>query len=203
MHTYAIICGSQRRNSQSLKVGQYLQSEIKRIFPKDNSWILDLSENKFPFLDADFLDNSGKWSEELNTTKAKLQESDGLIVITPEWQGIATAAVKNFFLLVSKQEVGHKPALLVSVSAGRGGAYPIAELRMSSYKNNRIAYLPEHLIIRDVQNVLNKDQTEDKSDLYIRERVVMDLKLLKEYTKAFKSIRGSEIVQEDPFGNGM
>jgi hypothetical protein len=39
--------------------------------------------------------------------------------------------------------------LIIAVSGGAGGgAYPVAELRMSSYKNSRICYLPEHLIVR-------------------------------------------------------
>ncbi len=46
--------------------------------------------------------------------------------------------------------------LIVAVSSGAGGAYPVAELRMSSYKNSRICYIPEQIIIRDVENVLNE-----------------------------------------------
>jgi hypothetical protein len=62
---------------------------------------------------------------------------------------MATPAIKNFFLLASKGELAHKPALLVAISSSRGGAFPIAELRASSLKNTGIVYLPEHLILRN------------------------------------------------------
>ena len=73
------------------------------------------------------------------------------MVIAPEWHGQVPAGLKNFFLICGRAEVGHKPALITTVSSGDGGAYPVAELRMSSYKNNRICYIPEQLIIRNVE----------------------------------------------------
>ena len=44
-----------------------------------------------------------------------------------------------------------------AVSASDGGAYVIAELRMSSYKNNRLCWIPEHLIARQVKTLGNED----------------------------------------------
>ena len=44
------------------------------------------------------------------------------------------AGLKNFFLLFGQNELGQKPALMVTVSSGDGGAYLVAELRMSTYK---------------------------------------------------------------------
>ena len=65
------------------------------------------------------------------------------------------AALKNFFLLwAATGELSHKPALPCAVSAGEGGAYVISELRMSSYKNNRLCWLPEQLIARQVKSIL-------------------------------------------------
>ena len=48
----------------------------------------------------------------------------------------------NIFLLCGNGEFSHKPGLIVSVSSGNGGAYPIAELRSSSYKNTHIMWIP-------------------------------------------------------------
>jgi hypothetical protein len=78
---------------------------------------------------------------------------------------------KNFFLFASSAELGHKPALLVSVSAGISGAYPIARnSRSSSYKNNHICYIPEHLIVRQVGGVLNSADAASPEDQAIRNR---------------------------------
>ena len=64
------------------------------------------------------------------------------------------AALKNFFLLY-RAELVDKLGLIVSVSTGAGGAYPGAELRMSSYKNTHLWYIPEHVIVRGVRDLFN------------------------------------------------
>ena len=79
-------------------------------------------------------------------------------------------SLKIFFIYASKAELAHKPGLLVGVSSGVGGAYPISELRASSYKNCRICFIPEQLIIRQVEAVLNGEQAVDADDQRIRER---------------------------------
>lgn len=95
--------------------------------------------------------------------------------------------------------------MIVSVSSGVGGSYPVAELRMSSYKNNRLCYIPEHLIIRDVESILNEDESKnDKhSDSYIRERLQLTLNILKEYAIALKLVRESGAIETRKFNNGM
>jgi len=95
--------------------------------------------------------------------------------------------------------------MIVSVSSGIGGSYPVAELRMSSYKNSRLCYIPEHVIIRDVETVLNEDKSknDERSDPYIRERLLWALNILQEYGKALKLVRDSGATETDKFGNGM
>ena len=104
-----------------------------------------------------------------------------------------------------KHELSHKPALIVGISSVDGGAYPVAELRMSSYKNNRLCYIPEHLIIRNVESVLNDDPSKNNSetDGYFRERIDWCLGILKEYAVALKQVRESGVTKTDKFTNGM
>lgn len=127
------------------------------------------------------------------------------MIITPEWHGQVPAGLKNFFLLFGKAELGHKPALIVSISSGVGGSYPVAELRMSSYKNNRLCYIPDHVIIRDVESILNEDESknDEHSDSYIRERLQWTLNILKEYATALKLVRDSGATKTEKFNNGM
>ena len=105
----------------------------------------------------------------------------------------------------SKGEVAHKPALIVTVSSADGGAYPVAELRMSSYKNNRICYLPEHVIVRNVERVLNDDPAQNNPDAdgYFRERIRYALGILVEYAKALAQVRASGATDLSKFKNGM
>ena len=69
----------------------------------------------------------------------------------------ARSAEKFFLLWAATGELSHKPALPCAISAGEGGAYVISELRMSSYKNNRLCWLPEQLIARQVKSICNDD----------------------------------------------
>jgi len=76
---------------------------------------------------------------------------------------------------------------------------------MSSYKNSRICYIPEHIILRKVEKVLNDNSTEndERSDSYYRERLQWSLGILKEYAVALKQVRESGVTATDKFKNGM
>lgn len=200
----AIISGSHRQNSQSLKVAKHIQKTLESGIC-DDTWLYSLEGNPLPLWDAGVWEGDQKWLDILTPIREQLASCDALVVITPEWHGQVPAGLKNFFLLFGKNELGHKPALIVSVSAGAGGAYPVAELRMSSYKNNRLCYIPEHVIIRDVESILNDNDSdnEPRSDSYIRERLQWSLKILGEYAVALKSVRSSGVLETDKFGNGM
>jgi hypothetical protein len=95
--------------------------------------------------------------------------------------------------------------MIVTVSSGDGGAYPVAELRMSSYKNSRICYIPEHVIVRHVEDVLNDDpaSNNERSDSFYRERLQWALGILKEYGVALRHVRESGATKTDKFKNGM
>lgn len=199
----AIISGSHRKNSQSLKVARHIEQTLGN--NDTQCWLYSLEDNPLPLWDEGVWEAEQHWVELLSPLREQLSSCDALVIISPEWHGQVPAGLKNFFLLFGKNELGHKPALIVSVSSGIGGSYPVAELRMSSYKNNRICYIPEHVIIRDVESVLNEDAAENNadSDAYIRERLHWSLDILREYAIALKPLRDSGITQNDKFGNGM
>lgn len=149
----AIIVGSHRPKSESLKVGNFVQKELETL--NSESYLLDLGENSLPLWDESIWENDPKWDKIWSPISSKLKNCYGFVIISPEYGGMATPALKNFFLLCGNGELAHKPAVIIGVSASRGGSYPIAELRMSSYKNTQIVYLPDHIIVREVENFLN------------------------------------------------
>lgn len=200
---YAIISGSHRKNSQSLKAGKYISKQIEE--KGNKTFLLDLSESALPQWDESFWDNDPKWESIWQPVARELESADALIVVSPEYHGMSPAALKNFFLFASKNEIGHKPGLIVGVSSGMGGAYPVAELRMSSYKNSRICYIPEHIILRNAEHLLN-DITEEKfkmEDMYMRGRIAYVLQILEEYAKALQQVRGSGVFDYKNYPNGM
>ena len=193
-----LIVWSQRDESQSLKVAQYLETLLH------DQWVatsmIVLAEHGLPWYDNEH--NPDVTPELRKPYAEKLSKADGLIVITPEWWGMVPGELKNLFLRCKAGEIAHKPALITAVSAGTGGAYPVAELRMSSYKNTKICYMPDHLIIRHVNNVLNHEIAWE-DDIRIRARIEKTVAVLLSYTRAFKAIREDTAIDENPMPQGM
>lgn len=200
----SIISGSHRNPSQSEKVARHIENILQQEHGAD-TWLYTLAGNPLPLWDQSLWEDNQDWNRRLAPLKEQLSSSDGFVIVSPEWHGQVPAGLKNFFLLFSRFELGHKPAMIVAVSSADGGAYPVAELRMSSYKNNRLCYIPEHIIVRNVERVLN-DRPEDNdasADEYFRERISWSLGILKAYAEALKTVRESVQVHHDKFGNGM
>lgn len=201
----SIISGSHRNPSQSEKIGRYVENVFKNKFSDIDPFLYLLADNPLPLWDQSVWESDKAWDERLAPLKEQFSESDAFVIISPEWHGQVPSGLKNLFLLFNKFELGHKPAFIISVSSGSGGAYPVAELRMSSYKNNRLCYIPEHLIVRDVEKVFN-EKTEDndaRSDSYYKERLEWCLNILIGYGKALKTMRKETEIFHDKFGNGM
>jgi len=200
-----IVSGSHRKDSQSIKIAKAIKRALKPLKQCDEANIFDLANNPLPLWHEGIRNNGKKSKSLLASISEKLAFSDAFIIISPEWHGMVPAGLKNFFLMWGKGELAHKPALIVTVSCGDGGSYPVAELRMSSYKNNRICYLPEHLIIRNVESVFNDNEIDNNSSSqeYFENRLDYCLKQLLTYSKAFKQIRESDAVSIKKYGSGM
>ena len=200
-----IVSGSHRKVSQSIKIAKAIKSALKSFKECDEANIFDLANNPLPLWNEDLRKVGNPSNSLLESVSKKLAYSDAFIIISPEWHGMVPAGLKNFFLMWGKGELAHKPALIVTVSSGDGGSYPVAELRMSSYKNNRICFLPEHLIIRNVESVFNDNEIDNNSSSqeYFENRLDYCLKQLLTYGKAFQQIRKSDAVSIKKYGSGM
>ncbi|OTA19926.1 reductase [Xenorhabdus beddingii] len=193
-----IISGSQRPDSHSQRVACYLQ-KLSREHGFTDIQNLDLSNVELPLHDGYTTDISAE-SHPWQAIARHLIESEAFIFVTPEWHGMATPALKNFLLYCSVTELGHKPALLTSVSVGINGVYPLCELRMTGFKNNHVCFLPDHLIFRQGENLISSDLT--CNDAEFEGRANYTLKLLKSYTQALKQVREDigEESQNYPYG---
>ena len=199
----AIIVGSHRKDSQSAKVARFLTSQLTDL--GDHScWICDLGKDPLPLWDEEIGSDAPQWSG-LKALTEKIDAADAFIMIAPEWHGMVPAALKNFFLVCGGASFAHKPALPVGVSVGPGGTYPINELRTSSYKNNRLCYLPEHLIVRNCMVVMNENapDNDEGEHSYISERSLYCMKQLIAYADALAQVRASGAADLTPYPNGM
>lgn len=194
----AIISGSQRANSKSLQVANILANLAAEHF--DKQLVLDLHQLDLPFWNEGVWEGSSDW-DGWKQTAADLNDADAFIFITPEWHGMATPALKNFLMLCTDNELAHKPALLVSVSASINGVYPISELRMTGSKNNHVCFLPDHLIFRNVDDAFSEQG--ELSDEPMLERSVYTMSLLAAYADALKPVHTKMVDVGKAFRYGM
>ncbi|HDZ9134191.1 TPA: NADPH-dependent FMN reductase [Vibrio cholerae] len=192
-----IVSGSHRDGSQSAK----LAAEIERsryVADKFKSVeVLDLYQLSLPLWNEGVWSKTPEW-EKWEVVASTVSQADAFIFITPEWGGMVPPGLKNFLLLCGLEEVGHKPALIVSISASKGGTNPVHELRATAYKNNHICFIPDHVILRHIDReakMLIDDTNDDIFDYHIS--------LLSHYSKALQGVRASGVVCSERFRYGM
>ena len=196
----SIISASHRINSQSKRISNLVNNNLLNIQSGLEMFSLDLADASLPFWSPDKKNGKGVWGETWNLISDNLNKSDGFILVVPEYGGMATPVAKNIFLLCDNGEFAHKPGLIVSVSSGNGGAYPIAELRSSSYKNTHLMWIPENIIIRNVEE-FNPGAHGDNIPKWLDDRIYYVLNLFLAYVYNMKPLR--DIVNRKDFGNGM
>ena len=191
-----IVAGSHAEQSQSARTAEFLKRravELDLCDPQD-VLIHDLGSDPLPF-----------WNSSLRGTpvphEAFLQACNALVLVSPDWHGMATPAIKNWFYHLPAQALEHKPVLLCGVSAGDGGLYPVMDLRNHSFKNFRPCYLPEQLIIRKVREQFLGEATAERSVTV--ERADYCLRLLSTYATGFDGIRRQLPERDAAFAYGM
>ena len=196
----SVISASHRNNSQSKRVAEILISKLIKIDKTVKSNFIDLGSSGLSFWSTEKNKGGDVWRASWHNISNSINLSLGFVLVVPEYGGMATPQAKNLFLLCDKGELAHKPGLIVAISSGNGGAYPISELRMSSYKNTHIMWIPENIIIRNVEE-FNPGAHGDNIPEWLDDRINYVLKLLLAYASYMKPLR--EIINRKDFGNGM
>jgi NAD(P)H-dependent FMN reductase len=194
-----IISFSLRSDSQSLKVA----NRLKDLSSKDlDSEVIDLHSLNLPINLDQFWSNK-ELSELFNKeVTSKLAAADCATFILPEWDGGVPASFALFKNLIG-HSLAFKPILLVGVSSGIGGRYPLAEARVSSAKNTHWSLIPDQLVVMGVEGVMNHDQPSEEDDLKITKRAKYSLDLLEVYAKAYTSIRSSDKIDLEEYKYAM
>jgi NAD(P)H-dependent FMN reductase len=204
-----IISGSHRPNGESGRIARYIEKETKAA--GHDVALIDLATTELPFWDEGLWGVDGlkdKWGKVWASLDKRLAESDAFVVVSPEYHGMVPAKLKNFLLLTGNaatSNVAHKPGMIVSVSAGINGGYPVAELRSHGVKNNRMVWTPEHIIVRNAASMLQDKPVaeQDKHDVELRERMTYALGVLEEYAVALAAARATGKLTDKRYANGM
>lgn len=203
MTRIAVIAGSNRQEAESHRIGEIAQRMLEEAGAEAD--LLSLRDIPLPLWDeskwaSDKPDDS-PWKTIWPDVSARLKAADGMVVISPEWHGMASPHLKNLLACCDQRELAFKPGYLVSVSASSGGAYPIAELRMSGYKNSYAHWLPDHLILRNVKKFRPGEPEHDAPD-WLEARMRHGLRVLVAYAEAAKPVRET-VVDLDLLKTGM
>nr|WP_121273322.1 NAD(P)H-dependent oxidoreductase [Pedobacter schmidteae] len=132
MSHIAIISASVRRGRNSHRTALYFKNFIETAGLASVE-ILDLNEYHFPLFDERlrFIENP---TEQMLDFAAKIKAADGVILVTPEYNGGYPASLKNVVDLLY-DEWRRKPIAISTNSAGPfGGSQVITSLQFSLWK---------------------------------------------------------------------
>ena len=173
MQNIAIISSSVRNGRSSHRVALYFKKYLgeNRIASAE---ILDLKEYNFPLFD-ERLKNQRSPSSSAIEFAGKIKSADGVIIITPEYNGGYPASIKNAVDLLY-DEWQRKPVAIVTVSDGNfGGSQVIISLQYSLWKI-RAWTVPARFPVPDVNEAFDeegnpayKTKTDKRAAVFIKE----------------------------------
>ncbi|NLR93159.1 NADPH-dependent FMN reductase [Flammeovirga agarivorans] len=167
----AILSGSVRDDRHTHSVALHLAQRFNQQ-PNVEATVIDLKEEKLPPLTNTLHDDS---PENVKKVGKILDEADGIIFTSPEYNGSFSSALKNAIDFYPKGTYQRKPVGVASVSAGALGGIRAAQsmqlqvLALMAYPIYRMFTVP------NVQDKFSKDGTlldakfEGSVDVFIEE----------------------------------
>lgn len=150
----SILSSSVRNGRKSHRVALFLQHYITENNLAESE-IIDLREYKFPVFD-ERLRLQKNPTEMMIQFAGKIKLSDGVIIVTPEYNGSTPASLKNVIDLLY-DEWHHKPIAISTVSSGLfGGSQALLTLQFVLWKMHAWT-VPATLPIANVAEALDKE----------------------------------------------
>ena len=154
MKKIIILSGSIRDGRKSHFVAQFINKKLEEI-DQINSMLLDLKEYPFPIMETR-MNQADELPERLEEFSTILSQSDGIIIVSPEYKNGIPGALKNALDYLDPQILTHIPLGVVTVtSGGFGGLYCLSQLRLVGLALGGIP-IPEKLCVSVVQEVFDR-----------------------------------------------
>lgn len=189
-----IIAGTDRPDSNTIKVSQRIQAVYQGL--GEQVEIIDLKEIK-GFLHDDL--HYGKPSENMKPYIDKVLNSEGLIVVCPEYNGSMPGVLKYFIdHLKFPDSFEYRPVCFVGLGGMFGALRPVEHLQqIFGYRN---AYVfPERVFIMNVHKVLDTEgQIKDETINQLLIKQAQGFQKFTQALKAFKIDANSFIEQKKP-----
>lgn len=161
MLNLAIIIGSVRTGRQSHKAAYYLEKKFKE-YKDINVKIVDLIKYEIPILE-ERLGRTDNPPASVKEAAEILDKSDAIILVSPEYHGGISGALKNFLDYFLK-EITRKPIGVVTTSGGKFGGINASHeiqkliLAIGSYPMPKKFLVPfVHQSFDDEFNALNEE----------------------------------------------
>lgn len=173
MRHIAIISSSIRPDRKSHRVALYFEKYLAE-HQLASTEMLDLREYNFPIFENP-LKSQEKPAANVLEFAQKIKAADGLIIVTPEYNGGVPASLKNAIDLLL-EEWRHKPVAIATVSAGPfGGTQALVALQFMLWKIKALT-ITEQFCVATVQkaydeagNATDKAATDKLAQPFIKE----------------------------------
>jgi NAD(P)H-dependent FMN reductase len=169
----AIISSSVRRERKSHNVALYFKTYLEEN-NLSSAEILDLKEYNFPIFE-DTLKTYQSPTEKVLDFAARIRLADGIIIVTPEYNGGFPASLKNVIDLLYDEWNG-KPISISTVSSGIfGGSQALVSLQFILWKigawtvTNMFPVANVSASFDDKGNALNKTTTDKLAKIFLAE----------------------------------
>jgi len=149
-----IICGSTRRDRQSIKVARFVRARLQQRAGVETE-LIDLLEYNFPIME-ERLHRRDDPPPRLAEFGGKIGRADAIIIVSPEYNNGYPGVLKNAldYLL---PEYERKPVGIATVSAGSfGGINCLAQLRLVALGMGAFP-IPENLAVSRIHESFNDD----------------------------------------------
>ncbi|MCW5906432.1 MAG: NAD(P)H-dependent oxidoreductase [Chitinophagales bacterium] len=119
-----IVSSSPRQQSVTVRVAKFLQQYLSEKYPQHQYTILKLSEHPLPFVE-DVWSTPAHAPEQYRNLASLVFATDAFVIVTPEYNGGYSVAMKNLFDHFPKQT--HKTFGIVTASDGALGGMRAAQ----------------------------------------------------------------------------
>jgi len=153
MAKIALIVGSVRHERQGIKVARWIEEKLKN--RNHIVYLIDPVDLDLPLLDKMYKEMADP-PEKLRDLRNKMNDAEGYLPITPEYNHSTSAAMKNtldYFL----EEYFFKPSAIVSYSPGGFGGINAAQHMRLIFGELGAPSIPSSFPISKVHEVFNED----------------------------------------------
>src|ERR687883_1481279 len=153
MAKIALIVGSVRRDRQGIKVAQWMEEKLQN--HNHTVFFIDPLELDLPLLDRMYKEMTDP-SEKMKSFRNKINDAEGYLAVTPEYNHITSSAMKNtldYFL----EEYYFKPSAIVSYSPGGFGGINAAQQMRLIFAELGAPAIPTSLSISRVHEAFDEN----------------------------------------------